>query len=271
MTEINRDIEILMNIMDYGTTYHIYPRATENILKILELVDVKNMDVYTVLSSSDIIFSLIDKMAKSIDTFDINPLTLRYYYLRKWMLEDEIIDGENVSFSDIYDIINRNRKYINEDEEQSVRLWNTYIKRIKEDFFSLYNATLFEYVSDRIPCCYDANLKYLLQYLNSISLVFDEVDIGNSDEISNMKKYDLVYLSNIMDLNAGFKVKNIRNRIYEMLNQGGQAICTNLVNHPYFNFFNEQKQIFEEKFEYGELFRERVGSKDNIYYRYIKK
>lgn len=275
MANIDEDIELLTKIMNGVGPYNewklIYPKTTENITRILDIVDVKDKDVYAVLSSSDIPFSLIDKRVKSLETFDINPLTLRYYYLRKWMLEYGILDGINVTYEDIRDIINSNRRYLNEDEEQSVRFWNTYIERLEKAFFNLYNARVFEYVSDRITCCYDDNLEYLVEYLNNISLVFDVLDFGEVREDIGNRKYDLVYLSNIMDLNSGLRVKGISEKLNVMLESGGQVICTNLVNHPYFDFFKEQRRVFEEGFIYDELFKERIGSVDNVYYRYIKK
>lgn len=275
MADINRDIDILKGTLEGSGPYqqwrHIYPRTTENVLKLLNVVDVKDKDVYAVLSSSDIPFSLIDKRVSSIETFDVNPLTLRYYYLRKWLLENGVLDGKDISYGDAHDIINKGRSFINKDEEQSVIFWNYYISRLKMEFFNLYNATLFEYVSERIPCCYDDDLEYLIEYLNNVLLVFDEMDMGNPDEKIRNRKYDLVYLSNIMDLNDSSRIKAIRDYVETILKPDGQVICTNLVNHPYFDFFRGQRQVFEEKFIYDELFRERVGSMDNVYYRYIKK
>lgn len=274
MADINKDIELLKTILtgsgEYNQWNYIYPRTTENVLRVLDTVDVKDMDVYAVLSSSDIPFSLIDKRVKKVDTFDINLLTLRYYYLRKWMLENGILDGKELSYDDIHDIINAKREYINEDEEQSVCFWNQYIDKLEKKFY-LYNAILFACVGKRIPRSYDNNLEYLVEYLKNVPLVFENIDIGNPSIELKKRKYDLVYLSNIMDLNDDRQVQVIRDKLDSILKPGGQVICTNLVNHPYFDFFNSQKKIFAEKFVYDELFRERIGSADDTYYRYIKK
>ena len=72
-----------------------------------------------------------------------------------------------------------------------------------------------------------------------------------------------------MDLNDKYRVGMIAQTLESLLNTGGQVICTNLVKHPYFDFFREQREVFKGKFEYDELFREKVGSEDNVYYRYI--
>ncbi len=273
MADINRDIGILEDIFKgkqpYKNWTQLYPRTTENIARVLDIVDVRGLDVYAVLSSSDIPFSLIEKRVKSIDTFDINPLTLRYYYLRKWMLENGLLDGEYVNYDLAYDIINQKRSYINEDEKNSVMFWSNYIEKINKCFFNLYNAVLFSYVSGRISCCYDDDVSYLVEYLNSHNLAFECRDLSVTSD--NGKEYDLVYLSNIMDLNDKYQVSKIFQNLCSILRTGGQAVCTCLVNHPYFDFFREQKKVFKENFEYDELFREKVGSVDNVYYRYIKK
>lgn len=56
MADINRDIDILLSTLEgtgpYNQWKHIYPRTTENVLRVLDIVDVKDMDVYAVLSSS---------------------------------------------------------------------------------------------------------------------------------------------------------------------------------------------------------------------------
>lgn len=273
MADIRKDIGILEDIFNGEAPYRdwtkIYPRTTENIAKVLDIVDVRGLDVYSVLSSSDIPFSLIEKRVKSIDTFDINPLTLRYYYLRKWMLENGLLDGKDLEYDVIQGIINQKRIYINDDEKTSVKFWNIYIEKMNKYFFNLYNACLFNYVSERIACCYDDDLSYLVEHLSSHPLAFECRGLSLSGEQN--KKYDLVYLSNIMDLNDKYRVGMIAQTLESLLNTGGQVICTNLVKHPYFDFFREQREVFKEKFAYEELFRERVGSEDNVYYRYIKK
>lgn len=275
MADINKDIELLKAVIEgtgpYNKWGHIYPRTTENVLRILEVVEVKDRDVSAVLSSSDILFSLIDKKAKKVDTFDINPLTLRYYYLRKWMLESGVLDGKDLSYEDVHNIINADRSYIDLDEEESVRFWNIYVDNLDKCFFNLYNARLFNFVQERQTCSYDDGIEGLVEYLKNVPLVFENIDLGDPNVATKSGEYDLVYASNIMDLNDHLRVQTMRDRFYSMLKSDGEVICTNLVNHPYFHFFEEQKRIFEEKFQYDELFRERVGNLDNVYYRYIKK
>lgn len=275
MADIEKDIQLLNDTISGRTSgnedNHIWPRTSEDVFKMLEIIDVKNKDVFTVLSSSDIPFSLIAKKVKSIRTFDINPLTYRYYYLRKWMLEYGILDGQELSFWDTRDIINAKREYIKKDEEESVRFWNLYLKRMKKgDFFWLYDTRLFKYVSERFKCPYDDDIESLLEYLKQVELEFENIDISG-DNLDKNKKCDIVYLSNIMDLHTDKSVKKIRDNLYDILRDNGQVLCTNIVNHPHFDLFRDQRRVFEEKFEYDEVYVEIIGQEKCPYYRYIKK
>lgn len=44
--------------------------------------------MFSVLASSDQVFSFYYLGENSVDTFDIHPLTKYYYYLRKWLLKN---------------------------------------------------------------------------------------------------------------------------------------------------------------------------------------
>ena len=60
----------------------IYPFTTENLKAELEPFDLTRKDVLTVMGSGDQVFEYFLKGARSIDTFDSNPLTEPYYYLK---------------------------------------------------------------------------------------------------------------------------------------------------------------------------------------------
>lgn len=60
----------------------IYPFTTENLKAELEPFDFTGKDILTVMGSGDQVFEYFLKGARSIDTFDVNPLTEPYYYLK---------------------------------------------------------------------------------------------------------------------------------------------------------------------------------------------
>ena len=282
MTSIKDDILTLPKIMNGtldGDYLSIYSRNTEDVNRIVSHIDFKNKEIYSVLSSSDILFYLYLNDAKRVDTFDINPLTYRYYYLRKWLLESGFLDAEGLGIEEIASIIKSHENARDIYERESSLFWQYYLdlkqkeKFYDESFFSFYNDALFENSSTKFAFPYhEEDIKKLLDKLNSSKLHFEVVDIS-SNSYTPSKKYDIVYLSNILDLKATNNIKNVRNNMNNLLKDNGIVVCTNMINHPYFDFFREQIKIFSECFEYEPLDIELRGiAKAPVkYYKYTKK
>lgn len=282
MANINDDIlklpKIINGTLD-GNYNNIYSRNTEDLNRIVSHVDFRNKEIYSVLSSSDILFYSYLNGAKRVDTFDINPLTYRYYYLRKWLLESGFLDAEDLSIKEIASIIKNHRNSNDINERESVSLWQYYLalrrknKWYDERIFRFYADTLFAHSYDKFEFPYsEADIKKLLDKLNSNKLDFEVIDIS-SDSYNNSKKYDIVYLSNILDLRTTNNVKNVMNNMNKLLKDNGIVLCTNMVNHSYMDLFSEQIKIFSECFEYEKLDIELRGiAKAPIkYYKYTKK
>ena len=104
MVTLDQDIKRL-NEVTKGTCSEnwckIFSRSNENLNKLLQYLDVSNKEIYSVLSSSDMLFELLLNDAKSVETFDINPLTYRYYFLRKWLLVRNLIDANGLKLKEI--------------------------------------------------------------------------------------------------------------------------------------------------------------------------
>ncbi len=282
MTNINEDILKLPKIMNGtldGDWNSIYSRNTEDLNRIVRHVDFKNKEIYSVLSSSDILFYLYLNGAKRVDTFDINSLTYRYYYLRKWLFESGFLDAKDLTIKEMNSIIKSHRDANDINERESCLLWQYYLelkqkeKFYEEQFFSFYNDALFENCSTKFDFPYSKeDIKKLLNKLNSNTLDFEVTDIS-SDSYHSSKKYDIVYLSNILDLKTANKLKNVMNNMNKLLKDNGIVVCTNMIEHPYFDLFSEQIKIFSECFKYEILDVELRGIAKNPvkYYKYIKK
>ena len=65
----------------------IYFHSNEDLNSIFNEVDVSDKDVLTVLSSGDQAFHMYDRGAGSVEFFDVNKLTLYYFYLRVWTIK----------------------------------------------------------------------------------------------------------------------------------------------------------------------------------------
>lgn len=281
MADLKSDLEfqeLLFKSEKNGDFDQVYPRPTENIEYLLDCIDMSGKDVYGVLASSEIVFQSKLRGAKSIRAFDINPLTYRYYFFRKWLLEQGYTFADDLKRLEILDIIDKHYVTTNIDEEESVEFWKKHLsirenqKFFSDEFFRLYTTYFFQMAGRKYPISYEGRTKALAEMIKDFELEFDLVDICEPLEIE--EQFDIVYLSNIMDLKNDTKV--IRDNLHKMLRENGEVICTNIVNPPYFKPFEWQKKTFAEKFEYDELFIERPGivqNEDNQikYYRYIKK
>lgn len=278
MADLTRDI-CYMNDLFIGTKDShwdtVFPCSTEDTEKVIKLLDVKDKDVYAVLSSSEIVFLLKLYGAKTIDTFDINNLTYRYYFFRKWLLQYGVVDATGLKRYQIDEVIRNRIVTKNKDEEESVEFWNKYLKNLEncshysELLFSFYNYRFFYFVQDKYSINYKDRIPLLVEMLKDFELHFDHLDILTKQEKEFKKKYDIVFITNILDLESD--IKGARDNLYNLLKDGGYVVASNIVNHPYFDIFEYQKKVFSELFEYEELYREPIGQSEIKYYKYIKK
>ena len=83
MNTIKSDLNYIFNDKKGDTFAYLYSRTNEDLKSLFEIVDVRDKNILSVLSSSDYLFSALFKEAGNIETFDINSITYRYYFLRK--------------------------------------------------------------------------------------------------------------------------------------------------------------------------------------------
>lgn len=196
----------------------IYPNTNEDLTTILESFNIKGKDVLTVLASSDQLLSFYHYEAKTIDTFDRAYSTLYYYYLRKWL----------ILYKDIFSIKGFDLRCINEliksvnpsccEEYEATLFWKKYFKCTNYQLGHLFN--LFSDEGD-VPYYNDADIKNIF---NS-QLTFNYMDIAKPIDID--KKYDIIYLSNLMEyLTIKDSRNTIRKNLENLLNPDGIAVLT---------------------------------------------
>ena len=271
MSSIMKELLILNgkgNINDLGNWNCIYSRSNESILNLFENIDLKNKEVLTVLASSDYLFSSLVGDVKNIEAFDINPLTFRYYYLRKWILETNRIDGnyDQITYDELVNLVEKHLEDKNQDAKETAYIWYKYMS--DNIFYSLYSQAIFESVL-RPNTIYDDKIEKLNGILKDFNLVFYNTDI-NSDNIIN-KTYDTILLSNILDYcDTLEKLEYARDKLDSLLNKNGEIIISRMLvaSIP----FEQEKELFSERFKYDLIFEEEI--KDfgiNHYYKYIKR
>lgn len=227
----------------------IYMNSNENMYILFKNFSVENKKVLTVLSSSDQFFCCYYLGAKSVDSFDCNRLTEYYFYLRRWLLEYKNcffnLSRKAVLNNKIIDEILRNVKCQGIEDERAYNYWCKYLESgllIKKLFYEdIYDSTFEELVSD---------MDKLKEIVKNSSLNFRHQDI--SGNIDKKNKYERVIVSNILEYYSleEDKLKRCRDNLYDILEDDGEVICTNMSKDRTSIF---EKEIFKEKFEFREF------------------
>lgn len=226
------DIRIANNVMNglvHSKFDYIYPFSNENINAAFNNFDLKGKDFLTVLASSDQTFDLYLRGAKSVFTFDINPLTKYYFYLKKAAIKTLCYE-EFLQFFSYYD----------ENDMENLTVFN------KETFYRkvIYGLdgdahTFWTYLFNKYPGCiireayslftYDElkkdlltqNISYLdIRNYDILKFIIADVDIKfenvNIKYLSNKieSKFDFMYLSNIFQYSSS--IFNLNDKILEL-------------------------------------------------------
>lgn len=266
MSNLKRDINYVEDLMkNRKNIFKLYPRTNENLNTLFRKIDVLNKKIYTVLASGDFLFSSYLNGVNHIDSFDINPLTYRYYELRKWLLQYGELYADGMSVDDVRYIVNNHEG----NDEESIKFWNYYIDLIQSSIF--YDSVLFDNSDKNHRLhCYDR-----IDELNSIvtnrTLSFYNINIFDYVQIPNANFYDIIYLSNILDYNMDDRDKLyiLSDTLRHLLKGNGIVIGAQM---PEFSHYTEKiKDIFSQNFYFEKLFYEKDGKNNNLYYSLLRK
>ena len=168
----------------------IYSSSNEELDLIVSRFDFSGRSVLSVIGSGDQAFSFYNAGVTHIDLFDINKLTIYYFYLRIWAIKY------------------LNLLYLDDKILSSIKTVLEHVKPSSRDNFEFYNIDL--------SSCLDIN-----------------------------KKYDFVFVSNIVDYVDNLEL--YRDNLYNLLNDNGVVICSNVGTY---DCHNAQRVVFEKKFRY---------------------
>lgn len=204
----------------------IYPFTTENIKDMFSCFNFKDKDCLSVLGSSDQVFDMYLRRAKSVTAFDINPLTEYLFYLKKVALDANLTKEEYLDYfcyrgTDNYTIF-QNRlikpfdiiifdKIAPNLKGNSYKFWiNLYSKysfsTIRESTRLFNNDEYFrDTLEHTVAYLDDDNFEKLKEVSKNIKITFINKDIK---ELILGKKYDLMYFSNIIQYASSMFLKN---------------------------------------------------------------
>ena len=188
----------------------IYPFTNENIKDMFSCFNFKDKECLSILGSSDQVFDMYLRGAKSITAFDINPLTKYLFYLKRAALRADLTKEEYLSFfcsSENYDEL---KKSFNEEtftrivpflKGNSYKFWTELYTRysgykIREQdclfSFDEYKRSTLESIVYYLS---DEGFEKVKEISSSIKITFVNKNIK---DLILSKNYDLMYFSNLI-------------------------------------------------------------------------
>ena len=257
----------------YDNNLLLCSRTNENLTELFNQFDVENKDVFTVLGSSDQLFSCYYHKAKSVDSFDKVYLTLYYYFLRKWVILYQnstypsyrfFEDGDAILYKLVCNI-----EPSSKDEAEAQIFWKNYLKKTN------YKAGnyLFYLSMCSWPVPFENNL-------NSIKGIFEKPlsfqNINFFEDLDFDKQYDVLILSNILEYAYDKEsLINARNNIEKLLRDDGIVICSYKKNRRNSYRHKKEKEVLTSnflKFDDGfhKYYEPLLGKKIDLAYSYKK-
>lgn len=248
MSKVEEDVINTKKVIDscgkhiLGANYdRLFFSTNENINDLFSNVDICGKNVLSVLGSGDHAFHLFEKGAKNVDLFDINKLTLYYYYLRLWCIK--YMGSYYIPFDFknkyIYELLSKVNPSTSLEKDAYV-YWKLLIDRYSLDRKSLFFETDIS--------CMDENK---INDLSRICQIDSEINFYNFDISSKIdldRKYDIIVVSNITDWLCIFQ-KNMeiyKDNLVRHLNSGGLIVASN-INYPIIKI--PERRIFEKEFD----------------------
>lgn len=249
MTDINNDLlhtSLVMNGRRFPNYNRVYFNSNENVKDVLSVLDIKDKKVLSVLGSGDQAFHLLNNDALKVDLFDINKLTIYYYYLRRWTMKylNHFYPNDDFNIKFIKELLSL-VEIKDKNEKIAFDYWCKYIELFDDKRSNkLFYRGIFDNVNDL------DDFSKVKKRLDE-DICFYNVDI--SDNISTIKdKYDVLYLSNISDyvLPNYLSFENYKVNLEELLKPGGYIVS---INGRKNGVSKMEKDVFSDDFYIEEL------------------
>ena len=225
----------------------VYFETNEDCDKLLSKIDVVDKKILTVLGSGDQAFHFYLNGAKHVDLFDVNKLTMYYYYLRIWNIKKNRTMYPNWHFDrefvkDLLSSVKPNSRQ----EAIAYRYWTEIVTKFDSNFLhQLYHAPNYKNLYE------NADINFLLERVEEDNFMFYDKDISLVFDIP--KKYDIIYTSNIGDYIEKDSLILYRNNLYNHLNSGGIVLSSNLSHNLHYSILIYQKRVMDKYFKFNEI------------------
>ncbi len=222
----------------------VYYRTNEDLQELCRGVEIEGKDVYSVLASSDHIFNARYLKAKSVDAFDINRLTIYYFYLRLWTLKYK---------NELYpNILGHNHRWLGELLKQvkpKNEMEQIALTHFKKHYITDTNFSNLFFLLDSQPTGYTCfQTPEDLRDCLSPELDFQRIDLFEEQEVK--KDYDVIFISNILDRSRKDlnKTTTAAENLSQMTRKDGVVLCSNLIFRR-MEDLEREREIFSPYFE----------------------
>ena len=299
MKELNADIHNakmhIRNSYNKDLFDFIYPFCNENIKELLSYFSLRDKDCLSVLASTDQVFDMYLKGAKSITTFDINNLTKYYYKLKK----AAIIAGLN--FEDYkqffcfeeysnhrsnrdafhYDVFKVIKKYLDPDSYIFwVELYNCFSPLEIRTPFGLftYDEQANTILEKTVGYFNESSYKELQKRIEKLNVKFINASIKSLPAYLESKS-DFMYFSNIiqycdtmfLDYDGLDKINNKKTKLLKIKNV--LEYLATYLNHDGFmiaGYLYDSSNMINDNAITNENLRNEIFSKDKYQRLYIR-
>lgn len=168
--------------------------------ELFSTLDLKDKKCLAILSSGDQTFHLFNKEIKDIDLIDKNKLTIYYFYLRLCTIKYLNMYYPPVNFDcNFISELLKKIKPSSEIETKAYNYWSLFIS----NFSNREINDLF--LTDNDLC--DNSISNLSELNEKIDRKYEFYDNDMKDRLFINKKYNFIYLSNLLDGLLGIKMK----------------------------------------------------------------
>lgn len=256
----------------------IYSFTTENISGYYKYFDFKNKSILMVCGSGDQAINAILKGAREITVFDINPLCREFFYLKLAAIKVLSLE-EFKQFFCYYEFLGQSYTDNNKNamdiklylkispylDKKTKLFWDT----LYYESFLNFRESDYLFNNDEYPVRHlvyfndyfnEENYNKLKQMIDKAKIRYIDSDIKGITRRLYPKKYDYIFLSNIIkyvermyNKNCLLKFRNLIIEMKKILNKDGQIMCGYLYNPNLdsFHFEYSWPQIYnKEKRDY---------------------
>lgn len=243
---------------------YIYPFTTENISGYIDLFDLEGKSLLTVGSSCDQALNAILKGCKDVTVLDVNKYVQYYYYLKvagimclsydaflAFFRYNNYYDGNgynNYSFDKV--IFDKIKKTLKDIDSDSYEFWNTLF-----EMFDGIDIRTGLFSDDEFP---DYRLKKMNSYLSSeasfhntlykLQSVKPNFVTSCVEDVSILKKFDSIWLSNVSQYLSIEQVKNVVSNLANNLYDDGKMMFGYLFAYNKLKCFSNNNDLYDIKF-----------------------